>query len=72
VNVNGDLLLEIMFNLLYDTSIYGQLPAQIERLETGNYDYFVGNFLRDLNSITNDISIGMYYAVMCQDEINFR
>jgi pimeloyl-ACP methyl ester carboxylesterase len=71
VNVNGDLLLEIMFNLLYDTSIYGQLPAQIERLETGNYDYFVGNFLRDLNSITNDISIGMYYAVMCQDEINF-
>lgn len=69
VVVSGDLLLESLFNLLYERQHYDTLPAQIERLGRGEYDYFVGMLLRFLGDIEANISIGMYYGVMCQDAI---
>lgn len=68
--LNGDGLINTLFQGLYITSLIPVFPRMIYDARDGNYDMLAG-----LTSLTlaqlDDISYGMYFSVQCQEEIPF-
>ncbi len=68
--LNGDGLVGLVFQALYDTSALPLLPRLISDISNGNYDLaagFEGAILSEIDKISN----GMYYAVQCKEEVPF-
>jgi pimeloyl-ACP methyl ester carboxylesterase len=68
--INGDSLIGILFQSLYLTQLIPAIPRIIYDVRDGNYDMLAG--LVSLNPVLSDeISMGMYYSVDCQEEVPF-
>ena len=68
--LNGDGLIGILFDSLYDTSIIPLLPRIISGARNGNYTALAliqGALLIDLDHS----SIGMHFSVQCGEEMHF-
>ncbi len=70
VVVDGDGLIEQIFNALYITSFLPRLPAMIYTASKGDY-----SILSEIVSVTKfqfeDISMGTFYSVECGEETSF-
>lgn len=70
VVLNGDGLIELIFQLLYDSSSLPMLPQLIYQAAEGEFSLhsiMLGSFI----SQQEFISHGMHFAVRCQEEISF-
>lgn len=68
--LNGDGLVSLVFQALYDSSALPLLPRLISDISAGNYDLAAvieGAIFDEIDTISN----GMYYAVQCQEEVPF-
>jgi pimeloyl-ACP methyl ester carboxylesterase len=68
--LNGDGLINTLFQSLYITSLIPDLPRIIYEVRDGNYDMLSGLTALMLSQL-DDISYGMYFSVQCHDEIPF-
>ncbi|HTP06964.1 MAG TPA: alpha/beta fold hydrolase [Anaerolineae bacterium] len=68
--LNGDGLINTLFQGLYITSLIPALPRMIYDARDGNYDMLSGLTALTLSQL-DDISYGMYFSVQCQEEIPF-
>ena len=68
--LNGDGLVGLVFQALYDSSALPLLPRLISDINNGNYDLAAG-FEGAIISEADKISTGMHYAVQCKEEIPF-
>jgi pimeloyl-ACP methyl ester carboxylesterase len=68
--LNGDGLVGLVFQALYDTSALPLLPRLISDMSSGNYDMAAG-FEGAIFSEIDKISSGMHYAVQCNEEVPF-
>jgi pimeloyl-ACP methyl ester carboxylesterase len=67
---NGDSLVGLVFQAMYDSSALPLLPRLISDINDGNYDLaavFEGALLDEIDTISN----GMHYAVQCNEEVPF-
>jgi pimeloyl-ACP methyl ester carboxylesterase len=71
VILNGDNLIGVLFQLLYDTESIPVLPKLIKDASQGNYD-LVALVLGSLLSVREVVSDGMQITVLCHDEIPFN
>jgi pimeloyl-ACP methyl ester carboxylesterase len=67
--LSGGTLLEILFLAMYSAEVIPYLPAIIELAYGGDYEFF--QIVVDALNGTSLVSYGMYYSVMCADEIAF-
>ncbi|MGJ3239734.1 MAG: alpha/beta hydrolase [Anaerolineae bacterium] len=67
---NGDDFLRVIFQLLYVTDVLPRLPQLIYEAHADNLDV-LAVLVGWLTAQRNSISIGMNYAVQCQEEISF-
>ena len=68
--LNGDGLINTLFQGLYVTSLIPAFPRMIYDARDGNYDMLAGLTALTLAQL-DDISYGMYFSVQCQEEIPF-
>jgi pimeloyl-ACP methyl ester carboxylesterase len=70
VEVDGAMILDGLFSLMYDSSQISSLPRYIYEASRGNYNAFIDTTLFDIanNSVFSD---GMYFSVQCYEEHNF-
>ena len=68
--MNGDSLMGLVFQSLYGTSLIPLLPRMIYDLRDGNTDLAAG-LQGEFLSQYDEINLGMYYAVQCQEELPF-
>lgn len=68
--LNGDGLINTLFQGLYITSLIPAFPRMIYDARDGNYDTLAGLTALTLAQL-DDISYGMYFSVQCQEEIPF-
>lgn len=69
--LNGDGLVGLVFQAMYDTSALPLLPRLISDISSGNTDMaagFEGAIVSEIDKISN----GMYYAVQCKEEVPFE
>ena len=70
--LNGDGLIDLMFNMLYDTNVIPVLPQLIFQLAQEDYDSpTLQAWLRWLIISDQFRSLGMWYSVMCGEEAIF-
>jgi len=68
--LDGDGLLELVFRSLYDTAMRPVLPQAIYRAAEGDFTAFLPAAMFDI--LRQDIrSWGMYFSVLCNEEIPF-
>lgn len=68
--VEGDDLIEFLFNALYATELIPLLPQIITELSQSNFETFAlieGSFLVDADYVSR----GMHYSVQCYEEVPF-
>ncbi len=68
--LEGDDLINILFQALYDRSITSYLPFTIYQAYQGNYNSFAT--LAAALDVEDSFSFGMYYAVQCHEEVPFN
>ncbi len=68
--LNGDSLINTLFQGLYITSLIPIFPRMIYDARDGNYDMLAGLTAIEIAQL-DDISYGMYFSVQCHDEIPF-
>ncbi len=68
--LNGDGLINTLFQGLYITSLIPVFPRMIYDARDGNYDMLAGLTALQLSELDH-ISFGMHYSVQCQEEIPF-
>ncbi|MBN2196860.1 MAG: alpha/beta fold hydrolase [Polyangiaceae bacterium] len=69
VAVTGDMALNLLFLLLYDSEAIPYLPALVHAIATGNYTIFESM----LSSLSEEslVAIGMYLSVVCAEDAPF-
>jgi hypothetical protein len=70
VLLNGNALIGIIFQLLYDSNAIPTLPRLIYQAAEGDYNLY-GIIIGALISQQEVVSNGMNFAVQCQEEISF-
>lgn len=68
--VDGNLLIESLFGLLYQTPSIPDLPRYIYEASEGTYDGFLNRLLMQL-SFGSSFSEVMHQSVQCYDDVNF-
>lgn len=71
VQFNGDDLVNIVFNVMYDASYIPTLPKMIMQIEAGNYAtlaQYAGNISFEHSAGVSD---GMYYSVECGEDMAY-
>lgn len=73
MQVDGERLLELLWQSLYDADALGRLPLVLHALERGSVD-MLAPLARDLikQYLSGGWSDGLYYAVMCKEEFPFN
>lgn len=70
VVLNGDGLIGLIFQLLYDSDSLAVLPQLIYQADEGDFTLYgivLGSFISQQGVISN----GMHFAVQCQEEVSF-
>lgn len=70
VVVNGDNLMDLLFQFLYDADVLPILPRLIANVSAGNYDMLsllVGSVIATRSAISH----GMHFALQCKEEVPF-
>lgn len=68
--LNGDGLVELMFRSLYDTATRPLLPQAIHNASEGTFTAFLPSAMLDI--LRQEVrSWGMYFSVLCNEEIPF-
>ncbi len=71
VLINGDVLIDTLFQSLYSSELIPYLPAVIYNAHKGNYATLADLVMNDM--INNEFfSAGMYYSVQCAEEVSFE
>jgi pimeloyl-ACP methyl ester carboxylesterase len=72
MSLNGDDLVDLLFNMLYDTDTIPLIPRLISQMAEGDYsDPTLQAWLRWLIISSEYRSLGLWYSVMCAEEANF-
>lgn len=68
--VDGNLLIDTLFSMLYQTPTIPNLPRYIYDASEGTYDGFLDKFLQGLSS-SSSFSEAMHQSVQCYEDVNF-
>lgn len=71
VLLTGSRIIDATFSLLYDTDVLHLIPGYIYRALDGDFQPFLDELFRTLYFNQTYISIPMYFAVECYEEIAF-
>ena len=73
MHVNGERLIEILSQALYDSARTARVPLVVQALDRGSSD-LLAPFARDLvkQYVAGGWSDGLYYSVMCREELPFN
>ncbi len=73
--VDGETLVDFLFDEMYDTAAIPGLPAVIDDIDAGQYaelaQYLDDRAPPDTSSGPDDIADGMHYSVQCSEEMPF-
>ena len=72
--LNGNGLIDVLHSAQYETSLIPQLPSLITQVNEGNYSNFASlanSFAFDALDPPSPISYGMYYSVVCGEDMDF-
>jgi pimeloyl-ACP methyl ester carboxylesterase len=69
--VDGQQLINMVFNQLYSTRQLRALPRQIARPEAGGLAEIVNGFVLRRDPSQLDLAVGLYYTTWCREELPF-
>jgi pimeloyl-ACP methyl ester carboxylesterase len=69
-HLDGDLFLELLFGTMYRTSALPWVPTMITAARQGNYEPLQTPLSVALDE--SNLSLGMYYALQCGEEVAFE
>jgi pimeloyl-ACP methyl ester carboxylesterase len=67
--VDGDLLIELMFQIFYLSDAYAIFPKVVTDIERGDYSFLQA--IWPLFAFDRTLSDGMYFSVVCAEDANF-
>jgi pimeloyl-ACP methyl ester carboxylesterase len=70
VRVNGDVLLTLVFQMLYDSKLRYFIPRIIYEVSQGDFDY-VDSVYSSMTTMASISSRGMMFSVQCHEELSF-
>ncbi len=72
MSLNGDDLVDLLFNMLYDTNTFPLIPRLISQMDQGDFNSrTLQAWLRWQINSSEFRSLGLWYSVMCGEEAGF-
>jgi len=68
--LNGDALVEVLFQAFYMPDAYATFPKLVANLEEGDYTFIRG--ILPLVALDRTLSEGMYFSVVCAEDADFE